>query len=405
MEWAYAARCLRAVLVADNVSAAPMPVDNLDSIVPVLDTLVDAIAKARAQGSAVVAHATDDYRKHGTELDKFYRKINSAASTPIAKAAVVTTITGDPAHDLFAFRRLVSPSANDAKDLKHDHKDIMSRLSAEMPSSTCDFKKKPSKLHQRAHGLLRSAVEDPVKDFQEKMNADEIARDALVAFIQQPNVSKAGVWKKLFHACPPRGTFARIAGRLGVEVHETMAFRNFRTVAALKREIRRVPKWYKTGKRTSRFRRGLQRHNHADNQVCGILRAWTKKATLHYTRLLKPLRLEGLWQWRKVALDIRAAGIPVQSGTIPCERCWAFLKDMFPAAGKRITPRWYRLLAQLAFLRFNYRHYAARHFPGWTEGDSLLSQRIDTLVMYSATMQNEQGGEPEHLQSLFDPFR
>ena len=117
MEWAYAARCLRAVLVADNVSAAPMPVDNLDSIVPVLDTLVDAIAKARAQGSAVVAHATDDYRKHGTELDKFYRKINSAASTPIAKAAVVTTITGDPAHNLFAFQRLVSPSANDAEAL------------------------------------------------------------------------------------------------------------------------------------------------------------------------------------------------------------------------------------------------------------------------------------------------
>jgi len=78
---------------------------------------------------------------------------------------------------------------------------------------------------------------------------------------------------------------------------------------------------------------------------------------------------------------------------------------MFPAAGKRITPRWYRILAQLAFLRFNYRHYAARHFPGWTEGDSLLSQRIDTLVMYSVGMQNEQGGEPEHLQSLFDPFR
>ena len=93
----------------------------------------------------------------------------------------------------------------------------------------------------------------------------------------------------------------------------------------------------------------------------------------------KPLRLEGLWKWREVALDIRAAGVPVQSGTIPCERCWALLKEMLPHAGKRITEAWYCILAQLALLRFNYGHFAARHFPGWTEGDSLLSQRIEAL--------------------------
>ena len=86
----------------------------------------------------------------------------------------------------------------------------------------------------------------------------------------------------------------------------------------------------------------------------------------------------GLWQWREVALAIREAGIPVQSGTIPCERCWAFL-------------------------RYNYRHYATKHFPGWTDRDSLLSQRIEALAMYAVAMQDELG-QPEHLQSFFDPF-
>ena len=122
-----------------------------------------------------------------------------------------------------------------------------------------------------------------------------------------------------------------------------------------------------------------------------------------HQRLLKNLRLESPWQWREVALAIREAGIPVQSGTILCERCWALLKQMLPAAGKRISKRWYDIVAQLAFLRYNYWHYAAKHFPGWTDRDSLLSQRIEALATYAVAMQDELG-QPEHLQSFFDPF-
>ena len=182
-----------------------------------------------------------------------------------------------------------------------------------------------------------------------------------------------------------------------------MDFRNFETIAALKREIRRVRRWYRTAKRLTRYKRGLQRQQVEGNQVKGIMKVWNVKTDAHYKRLLKPLRLEGLWQWREVALAIREAGIPVQSGTIPCERCWALLKQMFPAVGKRITKRWYDIVAQLAFLRYNYRHYATKHFPGWTDRDSLLSQRIEALAMYAVAMQDELG-QPEHLQSLFDPF-
>ena len=71
----------------------------------------------------------------------------------------------------------------------------------------------------------------------------------------------------------------------------------------------------------------------------------------------------------------------------------------------RNTEHWYRILAQLALLRFHYRHFAARHFPGWTDSDSLLSQRIEALATYAVRMQDEQAGEPEHLHALFDPFR
>ena len=79
-----------------------------------------------------------------------------------------------------------------------------------------------------------------------------------------------------------------------------------------------------------------------------------------YKRLLKPLRMEGLWRWRTIALALRQAGMSVLSGTVPMERLWAALKDMFPAAARVISPEWFWLLAQLAYLRYTYRHFHHR---------------------------------------------
>ena len=70
------------------------------------------------------------------------------------------------------------------------------------------------------------------------LKAGEHTRGILVAFMQQPYVRRAAVWQTLFGARPQRGAVARIARRVGVELHETEAFRSFRTLAALKREIR-----------------------------------------------------------------------------------------------------------------------------------------------------------------------
>ena len=163
----------------------------------------------------------------------------------------------------------------------------MARLSAEMPSRTRGIPRKPEELNGRAHALLESAVRKSVVDFREALSkADEHTRGNLVAFIQQPYVGRAAVWQTLFGARPPRGAVERIARRLRVELHETVAFRNFRTLAALKREIRRVPRWYAKGKRETRYRRGLQRGDHTGDQVRGLQCAWTKKTKEHYRRLL-----------------------------------------------------------------------------------------------------------------------
>ena len=115
----------------------------------------------------------------------------------------------------------------------------MAWFSAEMSSRTRNIPKKPKELDGRARSLLESAVRKSVVDFQKALlKADELTRDTLVAFMQQPYVGRAAVWQTIFGARPPRGAVARIARRLGVELHETVAFRNFRTLAAPHRDGR-----------------------------------------------------------------------------------------------------------------------------------------------------------------------
>ena len=165
LRWVRPYSVLYGVCLIDGALAdipAPMAVENMRGILPVLRRLVRDIMEARTaaglgqQASAVVAHATDTYQKHRQRLNHIYADMNCAvnvvavAATPkgyasraTAKDQVVTRITGDPAHDLFAFQRTVSPSANDSRDLRSDHKDIMAPLSIEMPSRTRNVPKEP----------------------------------------------------------------------------------------------------------------------------------------------------------------------------------------------------------------------------------------------------------------------
>ena len=119
--------------------------------------------------------------------------------------------------------------------------------------------------------------------------------------------------------------------------------------------------------------------------------AFTAKARSHYRRLLKPLRLEGLWAWRRAANALQVAGIPMQTGTVPVERTWASFKDMFPRAGRTMSLEWWALLANLAFLRHNLRHFQQSTSPAWAEGDSLLAARIDTLVSLTRVLHDDDG--------------
>ena len=101
-----------------------------------------------------------------------------------------------------------------------------------------------------------------------------------------------------------------------------------------------------------------------------------------------------------MAKALRAAGIPVHSGTVPVERLWSQLKDFFPKASRRITLPWWTLLARLSYLRFNYRHFNHAVLPTFTDGDALLAERIENLVALTREMQARADGDDSVMQSL-----
>lgn len=92
------------------------------------------------------------------------------------------------------------------------------------------------------------------------------------------------------------------------------------------------------------------------------------------------MRVEGMMQWRRVALATREAGVPIHSGTVPVERMWSILQSMLPDAMTRISPRWFAVLSQIMFVRFNFMHFRD-HLRGAADRDPKLQQRIETMEM------------------------
>ena len=124
------------------------------------------------------------------------------------------------------------------------------------------------------------------------------------------------------------------------------------------------------------------------------------KVRVHFRRLLKPIKLQGLWNWRSVAMHIRGAGIPLQTGTNPCERFWSRLIGMMPPQSRNISLRWFRVLASLAFLKHNYTHYNSSFLPSWCRRDSMLAERIDSIVV----LVRELEGQETAARLLYEPF-
>ena len=78
---------------------------------------------------------------------------------------------------------------------------------------------------------------------------------------------------------------------------------------------------------------------------------------------------------------------------------------MLPSGARKVSLRWCRVLAQVSFLRYNYRVFNdVRSMPTWVEQDSLLVQEMQALVaMLHASIDATAEGNA-HLQPLFDPF-
>ena len=98
-------------------------------------------------------------------------------------------------------------------------------------------------------------------------------------------------------------------------------------------------------------------------------------------------------------------GLKVQSGTVPVERLWASALQMIPAPVRTMSSAWFHVLSNLMFLRYNYRHFNAAHLSDWSEGDSLLAERIDTLAFLAMAVQADDAQQDTSETShLFEPF-
>ena len=376
--------------------------ETVDAITADLEPLLDKIKAARLAAGfepwacAPVFHATDNYRAHCPRLTTLYNdkspevRTHVQASTPLGNSAGAaaadtcpTRITGDPRHDVIALRRLVPPACNDWRDFIADHTDVLNRLSAPIrePRARGTDGSPPPALAPDAVALLQTGVEQSADAFRARADADPVARSQVRALLQHPAVLRAGVWQQAFHALPPRGTLERLASRLRCSLHPAHGFFNDADMAAFKQEVRRIWSWYKPGRRSTRARRGILRTAEASSQVCGLRSVCNGKVKLHYARLLKPKRLEGLFAWREIAVALRGVGIPVQSGTVSVERLWSSLMDMFPAGARTVTPAWFKMCSAIAFLRYNYRHVHADRLPTWSHGDAILAERLQDLAM------------------------
>ncbi|CAK0788185.1 unnamed protein product, partial [Prorocentrum cordatum] len=364
--------------------------EDLVDLLPDLDDVVSSLKRDRLQAGlglaaiAPICHCTGVYGKHRFKLAEFYmgkypeQTTTVVADTPKADGSQavdrfsepLTAIAGDPVHDaaasVIALRRCASPSCNDCRDFIRDHQDILSRLSAPPPGAPpagqAPARSRAQDLSEAGVALLRTAVEKTVATFQASMGAEADGAADLRRFLQLPNVSKCCFWKKEFGAYLPRGVVSRIARRAGVQVDSSMAFRGHASPKQVKAE-----------------------------RVRGLRGVWTAMVRAHYRRLLKPLRVEGLWAWQSAAPAIRAAGVPVQSGTVPVERLWECLKGVLPRGARTVSLRWFNVLGQLAFLQFNYRHYGAGRLPPWAERDALLAQRLEAVVMLGVELEDDDG--------------
>ena len=140
-------------------------------------------------------------------------------------------------------------------------------------------------------------------------------------------------------------------------------------------------------------RRGIRRGRFASPWRLGRRSVVTRKVEKHCKIMMSKLRVEGLFNWAKVARLFHEAGLPMQSATVPVERLWSNYVDYFPDAARGMTLEWWQLLNQLGYMRFNYRHFNRATLPTFTRGDALLSERIENQVMLTRALSSDPGSQ------------
>ena len=111
-------------------------------------------------------------------------------------------------------------------------------------------------------------------------------------------------------------------------------------------------------------------------------------------------------QWQSImrgcySRSVQDAGVPLQTGTVAVERWWSSLKQMLPNEARCVSSRWFQVLARLAFLRHNIRHFQAGSTVPWADGDPLLSQRIQFFEDCARMLQQT---DDKNCHPIFEKF-
>lgn len=403
--------CLFAICGTDGSLLAPVvPLrgEAWEDIAPVLRQVFARIVSVRQSAGFSLSEAmpvfiaTDSYRKHRNLLQSLARsvgeqlRISIVGSTPKGLAVTaqisqcdshpaddVTLIAGEPFHDVINARRLASPNANDCLNFLYDHQDTLCRLNAKpAPVKPPGIREAAPMLSEAGCVLLQSAVRKHKAAFLADRGADPPAAAEMKAFLAHAQVRLAKpVWKRCFRAQPPGGVVARLARLCGAQLAESCDYWNYHSASDFVREVKRMKKWYKVGRRLSRRRRGLLRVKAATSmRVKGRASVWTRKLSVHYRRLLAPTRVEGLMAWRRCALALHMAGIATYSGTLPVERFWSWFRSCFPPSQRNVCRQTWDLLASMAFLRYTWSHFNKPVCAAWTRKDTVLAQHAAEML-------------------------
>ena len=183
-----------------------------------------------------------------------------AASASVQAANALTTITGDPFHNVLNLQKVLPAHSPDSKNFETDYKAALTRLSA--PEKTRSMPQadeaKPKDLDSGAHDLLQEAVMCGYKRFQNKLQANAVTAMAIRDWLGQPNVEISTTWKQVFQARPPLGTLRRLRARFGLQAGDAGDF-NFSSLKDFTKELRRIRRWYGKPRRHWRYKRGILR--------------------------------------------------------------------------------------------------------------------------------------------------